>query len=64
MVKSDLGRQYKTNFLVNIVIDIFMATVPKSTEAGARTYVLAALTTPGENGLYVTHYQSEEEYRK
>jgi len=62
MVKSDLGRSYKTNFMMAAAVDIFMTVVSKSTESGARTLVLADLVE--ENGGYVTHYQSDEEYKK
>ncbi|TAQ84760.1 hypothetical protein B7494_g6919 [Chlorociboria aeruginascens] len=61
-VKSDLGRQYKTGFLMSAAFDAFMSTVPKSTEGGARTLVLAALTKPEENGKYITHYQKYEDF--
>lgn len=62
MVKSDLGRSYKTNFVMGLAVDIFMTVVSKSTESGARTLVLADLVE--ENGGYVTHYQSDEDYKK
>jgi hypothetical protein len=39
-----------------------MYLVPKSTEGGARTLVLAGLTTPAENGQYITYYQSDKDY--
>jgi hypothetical protein len=62
MVKSDLGRDYKTNALASFGVDMFMNIVSKSTDGGARTPVLAALTTPEENGKYITFYQSDVEY--
>ena len=62
-MKSDLGRQYKTGFLLSLAVDGFMNLVAKPTEGGARTLVLAALTTPDENGNYITYYQSDEEYK-
>lgn len=64
IVKSDLGREYKTNFLISAGVDAFMNLAAKSTEGGARTLVLAGLTTKEENGKYITHYQSDEEYLK
>ncbi|KAF8863526.1 short-chain dehydrogenase/reductase family protein-like protein [Acephala macrosclerotiorum] len=64
MVKSDLGREYKTNFLISAGVDAFMNLAMKSTEGGARTLVLAALTTKEENGKHFTNYQSDEEYLK
>lgn len=64
MVKSDLGREYRTNFLISAGIDAFMNLAMKSTEGGARTLVLAGLTGKGENGKYITNYQSDEEYLK
>lgn len=63
MVKSDLGREYKTNFLFSFGIDMIMNVIMKSTEGGARSLVLAALTSPEENGKYITHYQSDVDYR-
>lgn len=36
----------------------------KTTEAGARTLVLAALTTKEENGRFYTDYTSQEDYEK
>lgn len=64
MVKSDLGREYKTNFLISACDDAFMNLTMKSTEGGARTLVLAALTTKAENGKHFTNYQSDEDYLK
>jgi len=62
IVKSDLGRSYRTNFLMVAAVYGFMVLVAKTTEAGARTLVLAALEE--KNGGYLTHYQSDEEYKK
>ncbi|CZR53256.1 related to alcohol dehydrogenase homolog Bli-4 [Phialocephala subalpina] len=64
MVKSDLGREYKTNFLISAGVDAFMNLAMKSTEGGARTLLLAALTTKAENGKHFTNYQSDEDYLK
>ena len=64
MVKSDLARDYKTNFVFSLGIDLIMNLLFKSTEGGARTPVLAALATPEENGNYYTNYQSYEDYKK
>lgn len=63
MVKSDLGRSYKTGFLISFGVDMFMYLVMKPTEGGARSLVLAAMTTPEENGKYITHYQSDADYK-
>jgi hypothetical protein len=63
LVKSDLGRQYKTNFVVSFLADSVMSIISKSTEGGARSLVLAAMTTAEENGKYITHYQSDEDYK-
>jgi hypothetical protein len=64
MVKTDLARDYKKNFLMSAGVDAFMTLVMKTTEGGARSTVLAAMTTPEENGKYITHYQSDEDYKK
>ncbi len=64
MVKSELGREYRTGILMSAGIDTYMNIVSKSTEGGARTLVLAALTGKDENGKYITNYQSDEEYLK
>jgi len=64
MVKSDLGRQFRKGFVMSLMVDIFMSTVAKPTEGGARSLVLAALTLPAENGKYITHYQSDEDYQR
>ena len=63
MVKSDLGRSYKTNMLLSFGVDMFMYLVMKRTEDGARSLILTAMTSPEENGKYITHYQSDEEYK-
>jgi hypothetical protein len=63
LVKTDISRQYKTNILASLVVDGFMNLAAKSAEAGARTLVLVTRTTPAENGKYITHYQSDEEYK-
>jgi ABC-type sugar transport system ATPase subunit len=62
-VSSDLGRQYKTNIAMILATNAFMTILAKPTEGGARTLVLAALTTAAENGKYITHYQSDEAYK-
>jgi len=63
MVNSDLSRQYKKGFFVSYAVELLMSTMAKSTEGGARTLVLAATTTPAENGKYVTHYQTHDDYK-
>lgn len=63
MVKSDLGRAYKTNFIFAFGIDMIMNMIMKTTEGGARSLVLAAMTSPEENGKYITHYQSDADYK-
>lgn len=62
MVYSDLGRQYRNGVVMTYAVNSLMAFISKPTEGGARTLVLAALTTPEENGKYITNYQTEEEY--
>lgn len=64
MVKSDLARDFKTNMLMSVAVNAFMTLAMKTLEGGARTPVLAAMTSPAENGKYITHYQSEEDYNK
>lgn len=64
MVKTDLARDYRKNALISVGVDVVMAVVMKTTEGGARTPILAAITTPEENGKYITHYQSDEDYKK
>lgn len=63
MVKSELGRAYRTNYLLSIGVDIFSNLAMKSTEGGARTLILAMMTTPEENGKYYTNYQTDEDYK-
>lgn len=63
MVKSDLGRAYKTSFLLSLGVDAFSNLAMKTTEGGARTLVLATMTSPEENGKYYTNYQSDGDYR-
>lgn len=64
LVKSDLGRAYKTSALLSFAVDMFMTLAAKTTEGGARSLVLSAMTTPEENGKYFTNYQSDEDYKK
>jgi hypothetical protein len=81
MCKSNLAREYKTNMLMyetpkelkvqgltrkrSFAIDSFMNIASKTTEGGARTLVLAALTKKEENGYFYTDYiGSREEYEK
>ncbi|KAH8687838.1 hypothetical protein BGZ60DRAFT_17409 [Tricladium varicosporioides] len=64
MVKSNLGRDYRTNVFAAAGIDVLMTLALKTTEGGSRTYTHAALTTPVENGQHFTHYQSQEDYNK
>jgi len=64
MVKSELARDYRKNFLISAGIDAFMTLIMKTTEGGARSTVLAGMTTPEENGKYITHYQPDEDYKK
>jgi hypothetical protein len=63
MVKSDLGRAFKTTYLMSLAINGFMNLAMKTTEGGARTLVLSAMTTPEENGKHFTNYQSDEDYK-
>jgi hypothetical protein len=63
MVKSELGRAYRTNYLLSLAVDLFSNLAMKSTEGGARTLVLATMTTPEENGKYYTNYQSDDDYK-
>lgn len=61
-VATDLGRAYRTNFIATLGINLILKVIFKTSEAGARTPVLAALTTSEENGKYITHYMSEKDY--
>jgi hypothetical protein len=63
MVKSDLGRAYKTSYPLSLAVDLFSNLAMKTTEGGARTLVLATMTSPEENGKYYTNYQSDEDYK-
>ncbi|CCD44252.1 hypothetical protein ACHAO1_004544 [Botrytis cinerea] len=63
MVKSDLGREYNTGAVIGIMINLWMSLACKTTEGGARTYVLAALTPPSEHGAHYTNYETEENYK-
>ncbi|KAF7953145.1 hypothetical protein EAE96_006362 [Botrytis aclada] len=64
MVKSGLSREYKTSVAMRIMINLWMGLAAKTTEAGARTYVLAALTPSSEHGAHYTNYETEEKYKK
>ncbi|TGO70554.1 hypothetical protein BELL_0706g00050 [Botrytis elliptica] len=64
MVTSDLGREYNTGVAMGIIINLWMGLACKTTEGGARTYVLAALTPSSEHGAHYTNYETEEKYRK
>jgi hypothetical protein len=64
MVKSDLGRAYKSSFLLSLAVDAFSNLAMKTTEGGARSLVLSATTTLEENGKYFTNYQSDEDYKR
>ncbi|KAF7947045.1 uncharacterized protein EAE97_004294 [Botrytis byssoidea] len=63
MVKSDLGREYNTGVAMSIMISLWMGLACKTTEGGARTYVLAALTSSSEHGAHYTNYETEEKYK-
>ncbi|KAA8565042.1 hypothetical protein EYC84_010805 [Monilinia fructicola] len=63
MVKSNLGREYNTNMAMRTIISLWSNLACKTTEGGARTYVLAALTSPSEHGTHYTNYESEEKYK-
>lgn len=63
--RSDLGRQYHDKgWLYTVGMAVFFGALSKSTADGARTLVLSTLTTPEENGKYIKHYGSEEEYER
>lgn len=64
MVKSELGRQHKTNIIKSTAIDLFMNLLMKTTEGGARSVLYATMTTVEENGKHITPYQSDEDYRQ
>jgi NAD(P)-dependent dehydrogenase (short-subunit alcohol dehydrogenase family) len=62
---SDLGRQHVEGSAVKQYgLHLIMWLVMKSTEAGSRTLLLAALTTPEEQGKFIRHYGTEEEYKE
>ena len=63
MVKSNLAREYSTSMAMRIIIALW-GSACKTTEGGARTYVLAALTSPLEHGTHYTNYETEEDYKK
>jgi hypothetical protein len=63
MVKSDLGRDYMKGAIMSFGVNMIMNLIMKPTEGGARSLVLAATTTPEENGKYITHYQSDTDYK-
>lgn len=63
MVATDLGRAHMTGPVKTFILTGVMKFAAKSSEGGARTLVLAALTTADENGKYITHYQSDEDYK-
>lgn len=63
LVATDLGRAYMTGPIITFFANRVIAIVAKSSEGGARTPVLAALTTSDENGKYITHYQSDKDYK-
>jgi hypothetical protein len=52
-----------TGPVMTFIVKGGMQFVGKSSEGGARTLVLAALTTADENGKYITPYQSDEDYK-
>ncbi|RDW62763.1 hypothetical protein BP5796_11065 [Coleophoma crateriformis] len=67
--KLALGPDGKPEVIVNticpaasVAVGAFVGLVCKSTAGGARTYILATLTTPSEHGKFINHYFSEEEY--
>lgn len=60
MVKSDLGREAKTNAVKAAVIDGFMTVVMKSTEGGARMLVRSAVIKPEENGKHISDVPEDE----
>jgi hypothetical protein len=64
MVKSDLGREFKTNFLMTFAVNAFSMLVMKTTEGGARSLVLASAITPDEHGRHYTNYQSDVDYKE
>ncbi|TGO30863.1 hypothetical protein BPAE_0003g01490 [Botrytis paeoniae] len=63
MVKSDLGREYNTGVAMGIMINLWMGLACKTTEGGARTCVLAALTPSSEHGSHYTNYETEKKYK-
>ena len=52
-----------TGPIITFFANRVLAIVAKSSEGGARTPVLAALTNSDENGKYITHYQSDKDYK-
>ena len=60
MVKSDLGREAKTNAIKAAIIDGFMTVVMKSTEGGARMLVRSAATRPEEHGTHISDVPEEK----
>jgi hypothetical protein len=52
-----------TNPIMTFAVKSVMGVIARTSEGGARTPVLVALTTADENGKYITHYQSDEDYK-
>jgi NAD(P)-dependent dehydrogenase (short-subunit alcohol dehydrogenase family) len=59
---SDLARKFsEKGFFAWLAVGVFKL-LAKSTETGARTFVLAALTGPEEHGKCISHYGTDEQY--
>jgi hypothetical protein len=59
-VKSDLGREARTNALMGFALDAMMKIMLKTTEDGARMLVRSALTKKEENGKHISDVPGEE----
>jgi len=63
LCKSDLARNYyNKGILLSIAVAVFYTTFARSSESGARTLVLSAMTGPEEHGKYIRHYGTDDEY--
>lgn len=65
LVNSEIGRSIaKLSWWMKLFVMVYLNTLGKSTDYGARMYVAAACTPPQEDGKFLVSLYTDEEYLK
>lgn len=65
LVYSDIGRSIANmSWMMQLFVLVYLNTLGKSTDYGARLYLTAARTPPEEHGKFLVSLYTDDEYRR